>query len=218
MARTRGSRNLQYDVRRLELLFEVRARLAEPGSSGTSLRELALACGVSVATLRHYFPRREDLILAVMSENLADARPHLAHAAEPHGPFAASIRELLGYIAFGFTQGVGDIYTVGLTEGLREPTVGPGFVNLVLEPSIDAVRRRLDAHVAMKHMREVDTRHAALSLLSPVVLLMLHQRELGGSVDHPVDVDRFLDDHAGGFVRAYGRTVAAPTRQRSAPA
>ena len=204
MGRTEGSRNRKYEERRRELLLQVRDRLGQPGASGASLRQLAEACGVSLPTLRHYFPQREELILAVLAENLADGRPHLAHVRLPSGPFAASIREALGYIAFGFHHGVGEIHTVGLTEGLRDPVVGPGFVDLVLEPSIEALRHRLDAHVAAGEMRKVDTRHAALVLLSPIVLLMLHQRELGGAAAHPINLDRFLDDQTEGFVKGYG--------------
>lgn len=203
MARTEGSRNQAYEARRRALLATVRVRLSTSGGSRASLRELAEASGVSVPTLRHYFPRREDLILAVMAEDLAEGQPHLAHVATAIGPFAASIREVLGYIAFGFDYGVGEVHTVGLTEGLRHPIIGPGFVDRVLEPSINAVRRRLDAHVEAGEMRDVDTRHAALTLLSPVVLLMLHQRELGGSSAYPVELDSFLDNQADGFVRAY---------------
>lgn len=203
MARTSGSKNQNYEARRAALLATVRARLSQPDGGRASLRELAEACGVSMPTLRHYFPLREDLVLAVMAKSLAEGQPHLDHVAKPCGPFAASVREALGYIALGFSHGVGEIHTVGLTEGLRQSVIGPGFVNLVLEPSIDAVRRRLDAHVIVGDMRDVDTRHAALTLLSPVVLLMLHQGELSGSRDYPVDTNRFLDDQADAFVRAY---------------
>ena len=209
MGRVEGSRNRKYEEHRRALLLRVRDRLGQPGASGASLRQLADACGVSLPTLRHYFPQRQDLILAVLAENLADGRPHLAHIATAREPFAASIREALGYIAFGFDQGLGEIHTVGLTEGLRDPVVGPGFVSLVLEPSIEALQRRLDVHVAIGEMRSVDTRNAALVLLSPVVLLMLHQRELGGATIHPTDVDRFLDDQAEGFVKGYGAGTSA---------
>jgi AcrR family transcriptional regulator len=208
MGRVEGSRNHTYEERRRALLLRVRARLGQPGASGASLRQLAEACGVSLPTLRHYFPQRADLILAVLGENLADGRSHLAHIATATQPFAASIREALGYIAFGFDHGLGEVHTVGLTEGLRDPVVGPGFVSLVLEPSIEALQRRLDAHVAAGEMRAVDTRHAALVLLSPVVLLMLHQRELGGATTHPTELRQFLDDQTEGFVKGYGVSPA----------
>lgn len=204
MGRVEGSRNHTYEERRRSLLLRARTRLGQPGASGASLRQLAEACGVSLPTLRHYFPQRADLILAVLAENLGDGRPHLAHISTAGQPFAASIREAVGYIAFGFDHGLGEIHTVGLTEGLRDPVVGPGFVSLVLEPSIEALQRRLDVHVAAGEMRAVNTRHAALVLLSPVVLLMLHQRELGGAATHPTELRQFLDDQAEAFVKGYG--------------
>lgn len=207
MARTAGSRNLNYDARRRELLLLARNRLTQLGGSRASFREMAEACGVSVPTLRHYFTRREDLIRAVMSEDLSAGRLHLEHVSTPAGSFAASVREALAYIAMGFSHGVGEVHTVGLTEGLRHDDLGPAFVDLVLEPSIAAVRRRLDAHVNDGEMRNVDTRHAALVLLAPVVLLMLHQRELGGVKRYPIELDSFLDDHAASFVRGHATLI-----------
>lgn len=203
MARTRGSRDRNYDERRRGLLAGARARLVQPEGSRASLRDLAEACGVTLPTLRHYFPRREDLILAVMQENLAEGQVHLDHMARPSDPFARSIRDALAYVAFGFQQGLGEIHTLGLTEGLRHGGLGPAFVELVLEPSIEAVKKRLDAHIALGEMNPADTRHAALALLSPVILAFLHQAELGGAKSHPLDVDRFLADHAEAFVRAH---------------
>lgn len=203
MARTEGSKNQNHEIRRQALIMLARARLAQPGADRASFRDLAAACDVSVPTLRHYFPRREDLLMAVMAQNLADGEVHLAHMRVPEGTFAASVRQALGYIAFGFVHGVGEMHTVGLTEGLGHAEIGPAFVDLVLEPSIAAVRARLDVHVARGEMRAVNTTHAALALLSPVILLMLHQRELGGIDRHPADVDSFLDDHAAAFVRGY---------------
>ncbi len=205
MTRTEGSRNQNYDARRRELLLFARARLGRAAGSRASFREMAEACDVSVPTLRHYFRRREDLIMAVMEENLAEGRPHLEHVATPRGSFAASVREALAYVVFGYDHGVGEVHTVGLTEGLRHDDLGPAYVDLVLQPSFDAVRRRLDAHVVAGEMRETDTHHAALCLLSPVVLLMLHQRELGGAKRYPIDLERFLEDHAASFVRGNSR-------------
>lgn len=203
MPRTRGSRDRNYETTRRALVARARERLVRPGGSRASLRELAEACGIALPTLRHYFPRREDLILAVMHVNLEEGAIHLAHMAAPAGPFRASVHEALSHVATGFRHGLGEIHTLGLTEGLRHGALGPAFVELVLEPSLGAVRQRLDAHVAAGEMRPGDTRHAALALLAPVVLAFLHQGELGGAESHPLDVGRFLHDHAEGFVRAH---------------
>jgi hypothetical protein len=138
-----------------------------------------------------------------MQENLAQARVHLQHMAESSEPFAQSIVDAIAYTALGFQQGLGEIHTLGLTEGLRHERMGPAFVELVLEPSINAVEQRLNGHVIKGEMRNVSTRHASLALLSPIILAFLHQAELCGSKSHPIDLDRMGADHAEAFVRAY---------------
>ena len=38
------------------------ALMSESGSAGASMRQLAAACGLNVATLYHYFPSKADLL------------------------------------------------------------------------------------------------------------------------------------------------------------
>jgi len=42
--------------------------MSEQGSAGASMRQLAAACGLNVATLYHYFPSKADLLRSVMEE------------------------------------------------------------------------------------------------------------------------------------------------------
>ena len=72
MTRTVGARNVQFGERRNALIAKARERLSLQTGDSPSFRELALAAGVSVATLRHYFGSREALIKAV--------KPGTAHA------------------------------------------------------------------------------------------------------------------------------------------
>lgn len=207
MARTLGSRSKQYAARRSALLAKIRARLVEPNGSRASLRDMALAGDVTMPTLKHYFPDRNELICAVLDEHLSAGKSHLEHIATPRGTFAQSVREALAYTMTGFRYGgLGEVHSLGLVEGLGNETVGPMFVKLVLEPSIAALQRRLDAHVRIGEMRAIDTRHAALSLLSPIVVAMLHQAELGGRADHPLDPESLVETIAEGFVRGHATT------------
>ncbi len=64
-------------------------------------------------------------------------------------------------------------------------------------------------HVARGEMRAVDIRHAAVTLIAPLLLAILHQRELGGAAVRLMDFDRFLDDHAAAFVRAFASDAPA---------
>jgi hypothetical protein len=79
-----------------------------------------------------------------------------------------------------------------------------------LEPTIAAVTERLAAHQARGEMRsECDARSAALALISPLILAHLHQRDLGGSTSHALDMPQFIAQHADTFVRGHETNVGA---------
>jgi AcrR family transcriptional regulator len=42
--------------------------MSSQGSAGASMRQLAAACGLNVATIYHYFPSKADLLRSVMEE------------------------------------------------------------------------------------------------------------------------------------------------------
>lgn len=205
MSRTRGARNADYEERRSALLSRLRGRLADRALGQPSMRELAAAAGVSVPTLTHYFGARDDLVAAVLEHSLQAGQEQLTHAATPQGTFAASIRQLLEHAALGHSYGVSALHRIGLTEGLGHESLGPAYVQMTLEPTLQAIEKRLSAHVDAGEMRrDTDVRHAALQLLTPLLFAQLHQHELGGDQCRPLDVQDFIADHADMFVRAYG--------------
>lgn len=53
---------------RTRILDTALALMGEQGASTTSMRQLAGACDVNVATLYHYFPSKSDLLRAVIEE------------------------------------------------------------------------------------------------------------------------------------------------------
>jgi hypothetical protein len=136
----------------------------------------------------------------------AKADQYLVIAETPSGPLAKSILDYLTYAAAGFRYArLGEIHALGLTEGLRHERLGPAYLDRVLEPSLASLQVRLAAHQAMGELRrDCDLRHASLALLSPLLVLFLHQKELNGSQSYPLDPDAFVREHAAAFVRAYG--------------
>ena len=54
--------------RRGHILDVALALMSEQGSTGASMRQLAAACGLNVATIYHYFPSKADLLRSVMEE------------------------------------------------------------------------------------------------------------------------------------------------------
>jgi AcrR family transcriptional regulator len=53
---------------RTRILDAALALMSESGSAGASMRQLAAACGLNVATIYHYFPSKADLLHSVMAE------------------------------------------------------------------------------------------------------------------------------------------------------
>jgi AcrR family transcriptional regulator len=218
VARTRGSRNADYDEARLALARKARARVMEPDGLRASLRELAVAAESSVATLRHYFGDREGLLTAVMESQHIDAAPHLAMASTPiPGDVRASLTAYLQRLSEAwFEYGVGVIQASSLASGLSSRALGPAYVNHVLEPLLGTVETLLRRHVDLGDLAPLDERHAALQLLSPVVLALFHQDSLSGNTCRPLDLEAFFVEHVDMFLRAYPPRVSDQRAQPTA--
>lgn len=203
MARPSGSRDRQFEERRLALITLSRRHLSQPGGRNASWRELAAACAVSPSTLAHYFGDRETLIGAILETARVEGEVYLEMAAKPAGPFAESIDQLVGSLGQGLDRGVTALQVIGLTEGLASSSAAEAYLGHHMEPVLQAISRRLAAHQASGEMRQTNAHFAAIALLSPMVIVRLHQSELGGTVSHPLELSAFDREHASAFVRAY---------------
>lgn len=209
MSRTAGARNVHFEERRSALIAKAKERLSLQTGEPPSFRELALAAGVSVTTLRHYFGSREALIKAVFAHYLQTGQRHLDRARTLQADdldLAASLQAFLLRVAQGWTQGfVGSLHRIGLAEGLRNSRTALDYLNDVLEPTLQALEERLSNYAARGMIVGCDTRHAALMLLSPLLLALLHQHDLGGTRCRPLAIPALIDEHVKVFVRAYRR-------------
>jgi AcrR family transcriptional regulator len=205
VARTRGSRNVDYEEQRAALARKVRDALTRDQGINASFRELASAADTSVATLRHYFTDREGLLQGVMENQRAEAAPYLAMSAQAkHGDVRGSlVRFLEGLSTAWFKYGVGKMYASTLALGLGNKSVGPSYVNHVLEPLLQSGESLLRQHVEREELVIEDVRQASLMFLSPVVFALLHQDSLSGAQCRPLDLPRFLQNHVDAFLRAF---------------
>lgn len=203
-----GRRNPDYEGSRAALVEAVRQRLLHDpaGERNPSFRQLADAAQVSTATLRHYFASRESLVAEVLADAHRQGLPFLHLVAA--GPLPPTLREsvswFLEFLTTGLDRGVAQIHAASLAEGLGESVIGPAYVNHLLEPTLQALEARLERHMARGDMGRTDARHAALMLVSPMLLARLHQGPLGGSRCRPLDegalradlLEAFLAVHA----------------------
>ena len=56
------------ESQRSRILDAALTLVSELGAAGTSMRRLASACGLNVATIYHYFPSKADLLRALVEE------------------------------------------------------------------------------------------------------------------------------------------------------
>ena len=93
--------------------------MGERGVAGTSMRQLATACDLNVATLYHYFPSKSDLVRALLedrryAERFADDQPAVDPAAPPADRLVALVRYL-------FDQALGEesVWRVLISESIH---------------------------------------------------------------------------------------------------
>src|SRR6478735_2429946 len=81
---------------RSRILDEALRLMGEQGSSGASMRQLATACDLNVATLYHYFPSKADLLESVLRERRYGER--LAAETPPLDPAVPTATRLAGLL------------------------------------------------------------------------------------------------------------------------
>lgn len=211
MGRPPGARNAGFDSTRAALVRGMRTRLMRADGARVSFRELASAAGVGPATLRHYFGSRTEAIASVLDAARAEGAPYLLLVTRPPTmPLAESLAFLLHMVLRGMRGGLGDLHALGLAAGLRDPALGPGYLDHVLEPTLQAFEAHLAHHAASGALRPgTDLRLAALELLAPVLLAALHQDQLGGARCRALDLDAVLEPHLAAWLRAWAREPAA---------
>jgi len=218
LPRPKGTRDADYDFRRSELLRGMSRHMMRRESPRPSLRELALAAGVSVPTLRHYFGARTQVVDAVFEECLKLGREGLDSQRHSEKPFAESIRDyahaLVQALSARRDVRLGDFFAVGLGEGLLDMAVSRSTLRHILDPTTEVLESRLNSHIARGEMIETDVRAAALMLMSPLLIASLHQNQLRGDIERPMSLEAVADTISEAFARAYQKpkvTSAART-------
>jgi AcrR family transcriptional regulator len=202
MSKTKGSRSKDYDSKRLELLRKIGGFLMENPTQKASMRQIATACDVSMPTLIHYFQNRESISHAWLEQCWKDARHHLQEGAQPKGTLAHCIKYKLQNIADAFMLfGLDKLHIWGLTEGLGDTFLGPSYLQFFLEPTLQACEAWLSYYKNKGDIdSSVDIRFAAISLISPLIILLMHQHALSGSDVRPADIQTFINQHAKRFL------------------
>jgi AcrR family transcriptional regulator len=119
--------------------------MSEFGSAGTSMRRLAAASGLNVATIYHYFPSKADVLRAVIDERrygerLASDEPPI----DPDLPPSDRLVRLLNWIWNGILDETA-VLRLLLGEGLRSEAAAQNSARALVETLEQSLTAWLDA-------------------------------------------------------------------------
>jgi AcrR family transcriptional regulator len=124
---------------RTRILDAALALMSEAGSAGASMRQLAAASGLNVATIYHYFPSKADLLLSVLDERrygdrLSTETPPLRHDLPPR----ARLVELLGWLWVNALEEEA-VFRLLVGEGLRGEAAATATTAAVVDALADTI-------------------------------------------------------------------------------
>ncbi|MFN3834816.1 MAG: TetR/AcrR family transcriptional regulator [Glycocaulis sp.] len=192
--------------RQRELLDMLSAAAVADRSGPVSLRQFAIRAGVSEPTLRHFFGDRQGVVIAILHHFAHQADAWLARSAQPGAGLEASVDGYLQMSLEGFDNSLFvQAHAFALVESIHDPEVARAYLSIVVEPSLQAIERRLAPGISPDGQNPERVRHAALTLYSTMLFAVLHQRLLRGQETRPLNMEAFFGD----MVRLFGRGLAA---------
>jgi AcrR family transcriptional regulator len=192
-------------VQRQHILTTALSLMAQRGVAGTSMRDLAGATGLNVATLYHYFPSKRELLVAVLAERgfLEDLAAPATPAALTHDP-ATGLGALLADMLESMLE-VEDFVRLMMGEVMR----GDETAHSVGTELFDAVQQSLE------HWLDENEPNLSTVPGAPAVARMLRAMLIGLFFEHVAGVLDDEGDAASAFRRRADEAAAvlhAPAR------
>ena len=187
----RAKRERRKEARPGELIEAALELFVEKGFAATRSEEVAIRAGVSKGTLYLYFPTKEDLLKAVITENLSG---RFIEWNEEFAAFEGSTADMLRHCVAVWWERVGSTRSAGITklmlcEGNNFPELAAFYRHEVVEPGHALMRRIFQRGIDSGEFRPVDVDNAIYAVLAPMMLLMLMQHANGFGLDGKTEVD-----------------------------
>ncbi len=175
------ARQRRKEARPQELLAAALALFAEKGFAATRAEEVAIRAGVSKGTLYLYYPSKEELLKAVIRENLGLL---IAEGQELVDTFEGSTASLLVCLVETWWERVGNtpaagIHKIIVSEARNFPDIGSFYTDEVIAPAGRLMESAVQRGIDRGEFRPVRVPEVAICLLAPVIFLSLHQHSVG---------------------------------------
>jgi AcrR family transcriptional regulator len=192
-------RQRRKEARPQELLDAALALFVEKGFAATRSDEVAVRAGVSKGTLYLYYPSKEELLKAVIQQNLAQLIAEGSGMADEHdGPTADLLAALLHtwWDRVGNTP-AGGIHKIMMAEVRNFPEIAQFYREEVIQPAHDLLVRTLRRGVERGEFRELPLDEVTQALFAPLIFLALHKHSFGAcpADGMNIDPDRVIATH-----------------------
>lgn len=167
------------DPLRHRLITEATRQFVERGFAGTSMREIADACGVTKAALYYHYPSKADLLLDIVGSYLDAMADAVAQGRAAHPTAAEQLSDIIGRLFAFPSEGRGVIRLAlhdlrHLPESARA-TFGTAYHERFLQPLADTVR----AGTASGEFGEHDPTTVVWIILGMLYPFLSHRSEEG---------------------------------------
>ena len=198
-----------------ELLDAALDLFVEKGFAATRAEEVAARAGVSKGTLFLYFQSKEDLLKAVVRQNISG---HFKEWNETFESFKGTSYDMVSLCMQEWWRRVGATKASGieklmLSEAGNFPDIAAFYHQEVVEPSQSLIRRILQRGFDRGEFKKMDLDYAVFSIISPMVFLMLAKHSAVTCVREAacMDPEKFIAAQL--QIILYGMSAGSSNRQ-----
>ncbi len=200
---THAPRQRRKEARPQELIDAALELFAEKGFAATRSEEVAARAGVAKGTLYLYYPSKEELLKAVITQHLSG---EIAAVAEYARGYDGTCASLLRAVFTEWWSRVLDsptsaVFKLVITEARNFPDIADFYRSAVVEPATALVGEVVERGITNGEFRPTDVRGTVMSLILPMIMLCLHKHSLGACAP----ATEMMDPHA--FIRQHVEIV-----------
>jgi TetR/AcrR family transcriptional regulator len=209
-----AKRERRKEARPGELLDAALDLFVEKGFAATRAEEVAARAGVSKGTLFLYFPSKEELLKAVVRENISGRFSEWNAEFEA---FEGSSAEMVRYCMNVWWERVGATKASGITklmmsEARNFPEIAAFYQQEVIIPGQSLIRRIFERGVASGEFAPLDLDYAVYNVVAPMIFLVMSKHSIGACIPEGTQLDpqRYIAAQADALLNGVVRRKDTP--------
>lgn len=199
-----------------ELVDAALELFVEKGFAATRAEEVAARAGVSKGTLFLYFQSKEELLKAVVEQNISS---HFKEWNHTFDSFDGSSADMIGVCMHTWWDAVGASKASGIpklmmSEAKNFPDIALFYQQQVVEPGQTLIRRILQRGIDRGEFRAMDLDYGVYCVVAPMIFLMLAKHSDGVCTSSKFELDpkKYIATLLGTILRGL---AAEPTQKHN---